>query len=177
MRREAPFHCAAEIGRVKIGRRRQRTVSRNNIMAPLAPHSLEAQIRSTIDSWAQAIRAKDAAGVSGQQTPDFVQFDFAPPLQTIGPNPQGLQDWFATWRGPVGYELTELRVTAGEDVAFCHALIHMTGSRTDGSQSDVWFRNTLCLRKVGDAWKIAHGHESVPMYMDGSFKAAIDLKP
>ena len=41
----------------------------------------------------------------------------------------------------------------------------------------MWFRNTLCLRKAGDAWKIAHGHESVPMYMDGSFKAAIDLEP
>jgi hypothetical protein len=26
-------------------------------------------------------------------------------------------------------------------------------------------------------WKIAHGHESVPMQMDGSFRAAIDLKP
>lgn len=135
------------------------------------------QVRSTIDAWVQAIRTKDAPGVAACQTVDFVQFDFAPPLQTIGPNPEGLQDWFATWRGPIGYELTELRVTAGEDIAFCHALIHMTGSRTDGSHSDVWFRNTLGLRKLGDTWKIAHGHESVPMHMDGSFKAAIDLKP
>jgi ketosteroid isomerase-like protein len=27
------------------------------------------------------------------------------------------------------------------------------------------------------AWKIAHEHTSVPFYMDGSFRAAIDLKP
>src|SRR5216683_6405911 len=68
---------------------------------------------------------------------------------------------------------SETCVTVGDDVGFCHGLIHLTGNRTDGSESNVWFRNTLCLRKAGDAWKIVHGHESVPMYMDGSFKAAI----
>jgi len=137
----------------------------------------EAQIRSMIDSWAQAIRAKDAAAVVAHQAQDFVQFDFAPPLQTVGPNSKGLQDWFGTWRGRIGFEITDLHITAGDDVAFSHALIHLTGSRTDGSESDVWFRNTLCLSKVGGVWKIAHGHESVPMHMDGSFRAAIDLKP
>ena len=29
----------------------------------------------------------------------------------------------------------------------------------------------------GDDWKITHQHNSVPFMMDGSFKAAIDLKP
>ena len=137
----------------------------------------EAQIRSMIDSWAQAIRAKDAAAVGAHLAPDLVQFDFAPPLRSVGPNIKGLQDWFATWRGRIGYEITALHVTASDDVAFCHCLIHMTGGRTDGSESDVWFRSTLCLRKTGGVWKIAHGHESVPMHMDGSFRAAIDLEP
>ena len=139
--------------------------------------SSEAQIRSVIDSWAKAIRAKDAAGVVAHWTPDLVQFDLAPPLQTVGNDPQGLKDWFASWRGQIGFAITELRVTASEDVAFCHALVHLTGSRADDSESDVWFRDTLGLRKAGGAWKIAHGHESVPMHMDGSFRAATDLKP
>jgi hypothetical protein len=47
---------------------------------------------------------------------------------------------------------------------------------TDGSKSNVWFRETLGLRRAGGAWKIARSHESVPMSMDGSFRAAIDLK-
>jgi len=88
-----------------------------------------------------------------------------------------MEDWFATWRGPIGFEIIDLRVTASDEVAFCYALIRLTGSRSDGSMSDVWFRNTLGLRKISDAWKIVHGHESVPMYMDGSLRAAIDLKP
>jgi PhnB protein len=147
-------------------------MARENVTKPA-----EAQIRSVIESWAQAMRFKDAAGVVVHQTQDFVQFDLAPPLRVVGPNAKALQDWFATWQGAIGFTIRGLHITADNDVAFCHGLIHLTGNRTDGSESDVWFRNTLCLLKVGDAWKIAHGHESVPMYMDGSFKAAVDLEP
>jgi PhnB protein len=38
-------------------------------------------------------------------------------------------------------------------------------------------RSTLAFRKVGAAWKIAHGHSSVPFLMDGSYRAATDLTP
>lgn len=141
------------------------------------PHPGEAQIRLLVDSWARAIRGKDAAGVVAHQAQDLVQFDLAPPLQTFGPNAKALQHWFATWRGPVGFEIRDLHVIASDDLAFCYGLVHLTGGRTDGSTADAWFRNTLCLRKIGGVWKIAHGHESVPMYMDGSLRAAIDLRP
>jgi ketosteroid isomerase-like protein len=153
-------------------------VNGSAVMAdPIIIQSSEAQVRSVIEAWAKAMRAKAAAGVTALWADDLVQFDLAPPLQTIGNDPQGLKEWFATWRGQIGFAIAELNVTAGEDVAFCHALIHLTGSRTDGSESDVWFRDTLGLRKAAGVWKIAHGHESVPMRMDGSFRAAIDLKP
>jgi PhnB protein len=142
-----------------------------------AAKSAEAQVRSLVDAWAQALRDKDPVEVIARQAQDVIQFDFAPPLQTVGADLQGLRDWFATWQGPIGFEVTNLRVVAGEDVAFCHALVHLTGTRTDGSASDVWYRHTLCLRKLGDEWKIAHGHESVPMRMDGSLRAAVDLRP
>ena len=38
-------------------------------------------------------------------------------------------------------------------------------------------RQTTCLKKIDGAWKITHDHTSVPFYMDGSYKAAVDLKP
>jgi ketosteroid isomerase-like protein len=47
----------------------------------------------------------------------------------------------------------------------------------DGEKVDMWLRETLCFRKIDGKWKITHEHESVPFYMDGSFKAAVDLKP
>jgi PhnB protein len=90
---------------------------------------------------------------------------------------KGLNAWFETWEGPLGLEMRELRIAAGGDVAFCSSLNHMSGTKTDGAKPDLWFRQTLCFRKVGGAWKIAHTHESVPFYMDGSFRAAVDLAP
>jgi ketosteroid isomerase-like protein len=42
---------------------------------------------------------------------------------------------------------------------------------------DLWFRETLGFRKIDGKCAITHEHKSVPFYMDGSFKAAIDLKP
>lgn len=43
--------------------------------------------------------------------------------------------------------------------------------------TDVWFRATVGLRRGDGGWTIMHEHTSVPFYMDGSFKAAIDLQP
>jgi ketosteroid isomerase-like protein len=36
---------------------------------------------------------------------------------------------------------------------------------------------TLCFRKIDGEWRITHEHESVPFYMDGSVRAAVDLEP
>ena len=52
-----------------------------------------------------------------------------------------------------------------------------TLTTTEGMKVDLWFRETLGFRKIDGKWTITHEHSSVPFYMDGSFKAAIDLKP
>ena len=69
-------------------------------------------------------------------------------------------------------------MTAGEDVAFCHSLNRLTATPRGATDSfDLWMRSTVCLRKVDGAWWIAHEHSSTPFYMDGSFRAAVDLVP
>jgi PhnB protein len=137
----------------------------------------ETQIRAVIDDWASALRAKDADRVVSHYAASLVQFSLAPPLISTGADAKGLNAWFSTWHGPIGYEIHDLRITAGDDTAFCHSLNRLSGTKTKGEKSDVWFRHTLCFRKIGGEWKIAHAHESVPFYMDGSYKAAVDLKP
>jgi PhnB protein len=89
----------------------------------------------------------------------------------------GLKAWFKTWVGPIGYDLHAVSIAAGGDVAYAHYLIHMTGRKVDGAQVDLWFRTTTGFRKVSGTWKVAHDHDSVPFYMDGSYRAAVDLKP
>ena len=87
-----------------------------------------------------------------------------------------MQKWFDTWNGPIGYEFRDLRIIAGVDVAFCTCLNRMTGTQ-DRGKADLWFRHTIGFRKIDGTWKIVHMHESVPFLMDGSDKAAVDLKP
>jgi len=133
-------------------------------------------IRALIDDVTNAIRAKDAGGVAKHHADNFVHFSLAPPLQATT-DAKALEAWFATWRGTIGYETRDLSIVAGNDVAFCHSLNHMSGVMTDGERTDLWFRLTIGLRKVEGVWKVVHEHESVPFYMDGSMKAATDLKP
>jgi ketosteroid isomerase-like protein len=85
--------------------------------------------------------------------------------------------WFPTFRGSIGYEIRDLRIAASDDVAFCHSFNRITGRRTDDEKTDVWVRATFCCRKIDGKWKIVHEHQSVPFYMDGSYRAAVDLTP
>ena len=139
--------------------------------------SAEAQIRALIETWIDAIRAKDAARATAHQTVDVLIFDLAPPLLSGGADQRGLQAWFSTWQGPLDYEIGDLKVTAGAETAFCHGLSRLRGTKTDGEAVDMWSRQTFGFRKVAGEWRIAHQHESVPFYMDGSYRAAVDLKP
>lgn len=137
----------------------------------------EARIRQVIDDWAKALRAKDAEGVVFHRAAGFVHFSLAPPLIYTATDANGLRAWFSTWQGPIGYEIRDLTVVVGEDTAFCYSLNRLSGTKTDGENPDIWFRLTLGLRKIQGEWKIVHEHWSVPFYMDGSLKAAVDLKP
>jgi SnoaL-like domain len=62
-------------------------------------------------------------------------------------------------------------------VAFATSLNRITGKRTNGEQTDVWVRATIGFAKKDRRWKATHEHFSVPIYMDGSYKPAVDLKP
>ena len=137
----------------------------------------EDEVRSVIQAWAAALRGKDVEGVARHFAPDSVGFYLAPPLQATVPLRQNLEEWFATWRGEIGYEMRDLTIATDGDVAFAHSLNRMTGTKTDGTAVDLWFRETLGLRKIGGHWRITHEHESVPFAMDGSFKAEVNLKP
>jgi len=137
------------------------------------------QIRALIESVVKAVRAKDVDAVLRHYTPDVVAFDLAPPLQYAGAAAlrESLAAWFPTFDGPVGYEMRDLRIFAGQEVAFCTGLNRIAGRRTNGDETDVWVRATVGLRKIDGRWLVAHEHASVPFYMDGSYRAAVDLAP
>jgi PhnB protein len=139
----------------------------------------ETKIRALISDWAKALRAKDVDAAMAHRASGLLLYDLAPPLLYRGAEAyrKGLEGWFGTFQGPINYEIRDLRIAAGDDVAFGTGLAWIGGARTNGEQTSVWVRATLCFQKQGDEWTLTHEHVSVPFYMDGSYKAAIDLEP
>ncbi|MFB3812601.1 MAG: nuclear transport factor 2 family protein [Terriglobales bacterium] len=139
----------------------------------------DAQIRELIGIWAKAICEKNVGVVMSCLSPDILLFDLAPPLHYHGAEAyrRSLQEWFATFQGPVGYQIRDLSISVGDAVGFSHSLNRIIGKRTNGEETDVWVRATVCYRKISGAWMVAHEHASVPLYMDGSNRPAVDLRP
>jgi uncharacterized protein (TIGR02246 family) len=138
----------------------------------------EAAIRALIEDRARAIRAGDVAGALSAHAPDVVSFDVIDPLQYIGRDAiaRRLEAWLSSFAGPVGFETAELAVAAGGDVAFCHGLNHVYAATADGGTLDMWWRSTVCCRKVRGRWRITHEHSSVPFDMETG-RASLGLKP
>ncbi|MDB5393518.1 MAG: Ketosteroid isomerase-like enzyme [Rhodospirillales bacterium] len=121
-------------------------------------------------------RERNAAAITEQYAPIAEIFDLAPPL-THPVNAKGIADWLASWGGPVERTPRDIKTTIRGDTAFCHGLIRVSTRRKDKDDAAWWMRVTTCLLRQGGAWKIVHEHTSVPFYMDGSLRAAIDLTP
>jgi len=138
----------------------------------------EKQIRDLMAVRAQAMTGRDAETLAGQYAPDVVAFTLAPPLVHHGEDLEARKAWFATFDGPIEYEIRDLEVTVGGDIAFSHALNRLSTTPKGMPQPfELWFRSTVCFRKGDDGWRITHVHDSTPFYMDGSMSAALDLKP
>jgi ketosteroid isomerase-like protein len=138
----------------------------------------EAQIRRILDARIQAIRNKDVDAATSLFSPDILSFDVVNPLQSTGSEAarKRAEDWFSSLRGSIGYEMRDLTITAGVDVGFSHGLSHVRAATVDGGQLDMWWRTTICFRKIGGEWIATHQHDSVPFDVQ-SGRASLDLKP
>jgi ketosteroid isomerase-like protein len=97
----------------------------------------EADIRQRIDKLVQAIRAMDLEGVKPIFAPDIVSFDIVPPLQHVGAEAKwrNWADVFTVYQRPLGYEIRDLTLTVGDDVAFGHSLNRISGTLKNGTRT------------------------------------------
>jgi ketosteroid isomerase-like protein len=86
------------------------------------------------------------------------------------------EQWFASFHGPIGYETRDVRVTAGDDVAFAHFTYRVSGTLASGEELGMWNRATLCFRKIDGKWRIMHEHDSVPFDPETGL-ASTNLEP
>jgi ketosteroid isomerase-like protein len=152
-------------------------VAATNSMA--TRHALdEADIRQRIDTLVEAVRAMDLEGVKPIYAPDLVSFDIVPPLQHLGAQAKwkNWADVFTAYQRPLGYEIRDLTITVGDDVAFGRSLNRISGTLKNGSKSNYWVRWTTGLRKIHGNWLIVHDQVSVPLDVT-SGQALRNLEP
>jgi uncharacterized protein (TIGR02246 family) len=124
----------------------------------------QAAIFHLIATWAAAVRRRDIAGILQNHSPDIVMFDVPPPFQSQGIDAyEKTWDQFFSWSSdPIPFDITEMSITAGSDVAFAVATMRCAGPNADGKPEELAFRLTIGLRKIDGDWIITHEHHSVP---------------
>ncbi len=145
---------------------------------PHQPSSEESEIQAILDTWTNAVRAKDATALTSAIDPNVVMFDLIDPLQYTGAASlkQRAETWLGSFEGPIEYEIRDRKITAGTHVAFCHSLNHVNAINRSGQQIDMFWRATVCFEKRDGQWLITHEHSSVPFNME-TMKASLNLKP
>lgn len=137
----------------------------------------EAELRENIARWAEALRARDLDRMMASYETCVVAFDAPTPLQHVG-----IDAYRETWRRrldelerPIELELRELAICAGDDVAFTHALVHMTAVQS-GHRGGAWLRWTAGWKKIGGAWLVVHEHVSAPVDLETG-EVVLDARP
>jgi uncharacterized protein (TIGR02246 family) len=125
-----------------------------------------AAVRELVTRWARAVHTGSLDGVAADHDSNIVMFDVPPPYDGV----RGIEAYRDTWppffawqRQGAEFEIVELEVTAGEDVAFAHALLRC-GTRDELEANPAnRLRITIGLRKQGSRWTVTHEHHSFPI--------------
>ena len=123
----------------------------------------ENRIRQLVENWAKAVRDKDIDGILDHHSQDIVMYDVRPPFQSVGIDAyRKTWDLFFKYTRPAVFDILDLHITAGDDVAFCFAKMKCEDKSTTGDYVPLDFRLTIGLKKINGQWTIMHEHHSVP---------------
>ena len=138
----------------------------------------EAEIKRLLENGIRSLHDKNIEGIMSIYAQEVVTFDIVPPLRYIGADAlrKLWEAVFFVYQGPIDYEIHDLNITVGDDVAFAYSLNRISGTMNNGQKTDAWLRWTVCFRKVNGKWLIVHHQNSVPADLEHG-KAMLDLKP
>lgn len=138
----------------------------------------EAAIKRVIGGFVEALRARDIDGVMSIYAPEIVTFDVVSPLQYVGADAMRKRwgEVFSLLPGSFGYEMADLDIMVGDEMAFTHSFNRTSATLPNGQQIGTWVRWTGCWRKIGGQWLLVHDQVSVPVDLQTG-KAVLDLSP
>ena len=122
------------------------------------------EVRAVLEEWAAATRLSRRDEILKHHSTDLVIFDVLPPMKYEGAEAyrRSWDEWQPDTQGEAVFNLVNLTITAGNDVAFAHSFIRCGGTLPDGRTFHDLVRATFCLRKVDGSWVVEHQHVSKP---------------
>jgi len=157
------------------------------IMVLIAPNfasparaEAKADIKALEDRFAAAVKAGDVDAIMKVYVPDqnlFV-FDVVPPRQYVGAAAyrKDWQEFIDMFKPPIAFEISDLDITAGDDLAYSHSIQHVAGTGKKGNKIDLTVRVTDVYKKVAGNWLVVHEHVSIPVDLDTD-KPDLSSKP
>ncbi|MGH9841877.1 MAG: YybH family protein [Blastocatellia bacterium] len=129
----------------------------------------EVQVRALLEAWASATRENRKNDVLENHAANALIYDVLPPMKYDGAESyrRSWDDWQPETQGEGQFNLEDLAITAGSDVAFASCFIRCGGTLSDGRTFDDFVRATFCLQKLNGAWKVTHQHISKPYQLSG----------
>ncbi|MEX0784354.1 MAG: nuclear transport factor 2 family protein [Dehalococcoidia bacterium] len=126
------------------------------------------EVRKIVEEWAAGVRAQDIDAVLKRHSTDLLMFDVVGPVHLEGLDAyrNTWAEQFFPWHGGTGrFDLVDLKVSAGADVAFATALLECAGTE-DGQRVAFTLRLTIGLEKRDGEWIVVHEHHSQPLDFD-----------
>jgi ketosteroid isomerase-like protein len=124
------------------------------------------RIKALLEAWAAAVRIHDVPAILAHHEADMVMYDLPPPLEC-----KGIEAYEQTWglmfrchKLGAAFDIEDLHVTAGEDVAFAHGIMRCgpDSSCNPKDKDGFQFRLTVGLKRIEGEWRVVHEHHSVP---------------
>ena len=124
----------------------------------------ETAIRTIVEKWKEAVRARDYDALMSNYAEDVVVFDVPPPIQVKGRDAyrKRWEHWLGGFKGEVGCEMREVEITVSGDLAYLHALTQISDRLAGGTGDGPWVRATVCYAKADGRWLVTHEHVSIP---------------
>ena len=126
----------------------------------------EDEIHQLITGWCRAVHTGDLATVLARHTDDIVMFDVPPPERGV----LGIEAYEATWppffewqASGATFELDDLRIVAGTDVAYAYALVWCGTPDELAERPQRRLRISFGLQRLNGVWVIQHEHHSFPL--------------
>lgn len=125
---------------------------------------LVSEVRAVLEEWATATRQNRKEDILKNHALNLVIFDVLPPMkyESAESYKRSWEEWQPQTQGEAIFNLENLTITTGSNVAFAHGFIRCGGTLPDGKTFQDLVRATFCLMKVNGLWLIQHQHVSKP---------------